>query len=265
MASAFFKRLAKKYGTENIKNKKYEAVIQDILVHNNEKTSRAIARMSNDNYKNQLKKLNKKKQKVVKLPDISDVLPKRSVFLIKAAEQGKMITDTLRTRLEKDLRDTLRKFQETGESKMEIQRGRTTGKINKKLIQEFQKSITGTFESYTKKDKKTGVPGNIRNIAVTEIRSTVGDIKAEYNWVFLEKNPGVKMTKAWLHNRRLSKVPRKPHMALDRVTIPIQEKFKVDREKEAGYDMMDRPHDPAAPAHQKIGCSCDCVYKAILP
>lgn len=264
MASAFFKRLTKKYGTENIKNKKYEAVIKEILAHNNMKTARAISRMSNDNYKNQVKKLSKKKQKVVKLPNTEEVLPKRSVFIIKAAEQGKMISDTLRTILEKTLRTTLKDFETTGQGKMEIQRGKTTGKINKKLIQEFQKNITGAFESYTKRDPQTGVPGNIRNIAVTEIRSTVGTIKAEYNRQFLVKNPGVKMMKTWLHNRRLSKKPRKTHVAMNRITIPVQEKFKVDREQEPGYDMMDRPHDPDAPAHQVIGCSCDVVYKAIL-
>ncbi len=264
MASSYFKRLQKKYGKENLTGKKYNKLIQEILTHNNTKISRAMGRLSDKNYRDNIRRLSKKKQKIIKLPDIEEVLPKRSVFLIKAADSGKSITDTLRTRLEKDLRSTLENFQKLGLSKMEIQRGQATGKINPKLIAEFQKSITQTFESYTKKDKVTGVPGQIRNIAITEIRSTVGMMKEEYNKKLLQKNPDMKMTKTWLHNRRLSKKPRKTHMALHKIMIPIENKFKVDREKESGYDMMSRPHDPAAPAGQVIGCSCDIVYRAII-
>lgn len=264
MASAFFKRLTKKYGTKNIEGKKYGAVIQDILIHNNEKISRAMGRLSESNYKAQIRRLSKKKQSIIKLPDMEKVLPKRSVFLIKAAESSKMIADTLRTKLESDLRKTLEKYQQLGGPKIEIQRGKTTGKINTKLIEEFQKAITKTFESYTKRDPKTGVPGNIRNISITEARSTIGMMKDSYNRNLLKKNPGMKISKTWIHNKRLSKKPRNGHMKMNGVTVSIDEKFKVDRETDSGYDMMDRPHDPNASAAQVIGCSCDCIYKAVI-
>lgn len=265
MASSYFKRLEKKYGKHNLHNQKYNSLIKEILAHNNEKTGRAIGRLSDRHYQSNVRKLNKKKQQTIKLPDIDSVIPKRSVFLIKAAEKGDYISQTLRTRLEKDLRDTIKEFQKTGQSKMEIQRGTATGKINPALIAEFQKKIIGTFESYVKKGKLTGIPGNIRNIAVTEIRSTIGMIKDQYKLELLRRNPHIKMTKTWIHNRRLSKKPRKTHMILHNVTLPVERKFRVDREDGSGYDLMDRPHDPTADAGNVIGCSCDCVYKAIIP
>ena len=265
MASTYFRRLEKKYGKANLHGQKYNALIKEILAHNNEKMGNKVGRMNNSYYQENVRRLSKKKQKIIKLPDLQDVLPKRSVFLIKAAEKGDYISDTLRSRLEKDLRDSIKAFQKTGQSKMEIKRGVATGKINPALIKEFQKAITDTFESYVKKDKLTGVPGNIRNIAVTEIRSTVGMIKDEYKRELLRRNPHIKMTKTWIHNKRLSKIPRKTHMALHGVTYPVEKKFRVDRDDGSGYDMMDRPHDPTADACNVIGCSCSCVYRAIIP
>lgn len=262
MASIYFQRLTDKYGEDNLTGKKYQAMIKEILAHNNEKAGKAVGRLSGENYKNSVKKLNKETAKTVKLPDISNVLPKRSVFMIKAADSGKSISQTLRTDLERNLRDTLKQFQGTGKPQMEIQRGRTTGKLNPELIKVFQDKITKTFESRTKKDPKTGVPPNVRNIAVTEIRSTVGAIKEKYNRQLMKDNHNIIMTKTWLHNRRLSKVPRQSHMNLHGVSVGMDEKFTVSREDGSGYDYMSRPHDPAAPAEQNIGCSCELLYKA---
>lgn len=265
MASIYFKRLEKKYGKTNLHNQKYNKLIREILAHNNEKIGNKIGKLANSHFQTNVKKLNKKKQKTIKLPDMKNVFPKRSVFLIKAAEKGDYISETLRTRLEKDLRDTIKEFQATGKSKMEIQRGVSTGKINPELIKIFQSKISGTFESYVKKDKLTGVPGNIKNIAVTEIRSTVGMIKDQYKFELLRQNPHIKMEKTWIHNKRLSKEPRKTHMALDRMTLPVETKFRVDKEDGTGYDMMNRPHDPDASPGNVIGCNCDIIYKAIIP
>lgn len=264
MASTYFKRLEKKYGKTNLHNQKYNSLIKEILAHNNEKIYKKTGRMTNSHYQANVRKLSKTKQKTIKLPDLQDVIPKRSFFLIKAAEKGNYISDTLRSRLEKDLRESIKEFQKTGQPKMEIQRGKATGKINPALIAEFQKKIMKTFESYVKKDKLTGVPGNIRNIAVTEIRSTVGMLKDEYKRELLRRNPHIKMTKTWIHNRRLSKKPRKTHMALHNTTKPVEVKFRVDRDDGSGYDLMDRPHDPAADLSNVIGCSCDMIYKAVI-
>lgn len=264
MASSFFKRLKDKYGSDNIKGKKYRSMMKEIIAFNSEKISNAVARLSNANYQDKVKKLSTKKSELVKLPVLSDVLPKRSVHLIKGAEQGNIISDTLRNKLEKDLRETLASYDKKGIPRMEIQRGKTTGKINPKLIKEFQSKITDTFEAYTKRDKKTGVPPNVKNIAVTEIRSTVNTIKANYNREVLKKNPGAVIEKEWLHNRQLSKKPRQSHIAMHGKTVLLDELFRVAREDGGGVDLMDRPHDPKAPAEQVIGCNCDIRYKTVI-
>lgn len=262
MASIFFKRLKDKYGSENITGGKYQLVIRDILAHNNEKAGRAIGRMNNIQYSNQVKKLSKKKQAIIKLPIVDDILPKRSVFMIKGQHHASMMTETLRDRLQKDLRDTLKEYDGTGKKRMEIQRGVTTGRLNKELIKTFQDRITETFSSYTKRDKTTGIPPQIRNIAVTEIRSTIGTVKAEYVRNLIDKNPQIEMMKTWIHNRALSKEPRKGHMQLHNKTINYWESFRVPRPKGVGFNFMDRAHDPTAPADQTIGCSCETIYKA---
>lgn len=264
MASIFFRRLADKYGSQKLKGRKYQEMITEILAHNNEKAGRAIGRLTNKNYMDSVKKLTKEKEKAVKLPNISEVLPKRSVFLIKGADTGSIISVDLRDRLQKTLRSKLKEWDSTGEKRMEIQRGTTTGKINNKLVVEFEKAIKETFVNYTKRDPSIGVPKNVHNIAVTEIRSTVGTMKAEYKNKLKEKNPNLKMTKTWMHNRSLSKVPRKTHMVLHGYTIPDDERFYVERENGSGYDYMDRPHDPTAPPGQNITCNCDIIYRAIV-
>lgn len=261
MARIFIKRLKEKYGTKNLTGKKYQELITEILAENNQKVSNAVGRLSKDNYEKQLKRIPKNKAVTVKLPDLTKVLPKRSVFLIKAAEKGKAISDDLRASLERDLRKTLKKFTGTGKNRMEIQRGRTTGKINPALIAEFQKSITKTYKSRTKKDKRLGLPGNIKQIATTEVRSVVTAIKREYNQNLVDNNPGLEMTKTWLQNKKLAMVPRETHSEKNGETIPMNKLFKVRREQSGGYDMMSGPYDPTASAENVIGCNCDLVYK----
>lgn len=264
MARIFEKRLKEKYGTENIKGQKYQELITEILARNNEKIGTAVGRLSKDNYKNQLKRIPKNKAVTVKLPDISEVLPKRSVFLIKAAESGKAISDTLKQSLEQDLRKVLEEHSGAGKLRMEIKRGRTTGKINPELIEKFQKSIIETYKSKTRKDPDLGIPGNVKQIAVTEVRSTISVIKREYNQRLLDNNPQLKMTKTWLQNKKLAKKPRETHTEQHGKTIAMNEYFRVRREKAGGYDMMYTTHDPDASAENKIGCNCDLIYKVSL-
>lgn len=233
-------------------------MVKEILSHNSEKVARAVGRLNNRHNRDKIKKLVPNKRQLVKLPDISDVLPKRSVFLIKGAEKGDIITNTLRTKLEKNLRDTLAKYT-AGGNKIE---GRT-GKLNTKLIQEFQSRIKETFEEYTKKDPKTGVPSNIKTIAVTETRNTIGMIKEEYNKLLLKKNPGSVIEKQWIHNRSLSFVPRGEHMKLHKKKLLFDEYFRVENKK-GGVDLMQRPHDPSAPPEQTIGCNCDMIYRTVI-
>lgn len=265
MASVFFNRLKNKYDGRKIQGKQYEEVIQDILAHNNEKIGNAIGRLSKENYENELKRIPKTKSGIVKLPDLSEVLPKRSVFLIKAAQNGKIITDDLRTSLEKNLRDTLSKYTAAGKPRMEIQRGKTTGRINTQLIADFQKAITKTYESKTKKNKNLGVPSNIKQIAITETRTTINSIKREYNQKLIEKNPYLIMMKTWIQNKRLAINPRMSHDAKNGETIPMNQLFSVAREQSGGFDYMHGPHDKKGSAENVIGCNCDIIYKVRFP
>ncbi len=258
MPTIFYNRLQKKYGDQLLKGKKYKAMLDEIIANNNEKIARATLRISKENYNKSLKKISVEKRKFVKLPDISDVLPKRSVFTIKSAEQGKIISTTLKDKINKDLRQTLEEFKT-----LERQRGRGVSKMNPELVNVFQKKLKETFEEYTKKDKITGVPPQIRNIAVTEMRSTVDEIKEAYNKNLLKKNPGMKMIKEWIHNKSLSRKFRETHAARNTKKEVVNEFFQVPRE-DGGFDLMQRPHDPNAPLEQIIGCSCEVRYLATV-
>lgn len=264
MATLYYKRLAEKYGTKNITGGKYQTLIRDVLQNNNTKINNAIGRLTNDKYKQDLKRWPKDRAKAIKLPSLETVLPKRSVSLVKSADQGNLITDTLRRDLERKLRGTLKKYDQGGKPRMEIQRGTGTGKIRPELIEEFQKGVKETMDGRTKKNSKYNSPGHVRNIAVTEIRSNIDMIKENYIIEVERKNPQLQITKTWLHNKQLSKKPRESHIAMHKITIGKNELFEVGRDDESGVDYMNRPHDPTAPAKQVIGCSCDIVYKARL-
>lgn len=263
MASTFFKRLKDKYGSENLKGKKYRSLVSEIIERNSTKVGRGVARLSNTHYSDKIKSLGKKGG-VVQLPVADEVLPKRAITLRKAAQSGKSITQTLQTELQNNLRQTLLEHDEKGKPRLETK----TGKINQELVKKFREKITNTFESRTKRDKKTGVPPNVKQIATTEVRSTINDIKENYNRELLKRNPGSTMMKTWLHNRQLSKKPRIGHMELNKKEVVMDEKFKVNvynhKGKRTGTVLMDRPHDSRAPADEVIGCNCDIVYKLIV-
>lgn len=262
MARIFIQRLEKKYGKENIRGQKYQELINEILTENNQKVGNAVGRLSKKNYETQMKRLSAKKAATVKLPDVSEVLPKRSVYLIKAAQSGRAISDDLRASLERNLRETLAKYTNDGKPRLEIQRGKTTGRINRKLIDDFQAAITETYETRTKRDKELGVPKNVKQIAITETRSVVSSIKREYNQRLTNQNPDIIMMKVWMQNRMLAKKPRRSHAEQDGKELPMNEFFKVRREQSGGFDNMHGPYDSQASAENVIGCNCDLLYKA---
>lgn len=256
MAKVHLDRLQSKYKDIPVKGKVYEHLVNTILEVNTGNIQRKMSRMTEDKFKKKMKKDSR-----FVLPDITDVLPKRAVLIRKAAEKGNLIRDTLRDQLTKDLRDTLKDFPEES---FTTRRGTTAGRINKKLIDQFEQKITETFEGYTRKDKKFGMPKNIHTIAVTEVRGTVNEIKKIYVDKFQEKNPDAKIKKRWIQNRSLSKNPRRGHDEVNGKIISFDKQFKVPfyrivrgkRIKE-GITMMDHPHSPGAPAVQVVNCSCD--------
>ena len=265
------------FSADEVTGLNYQSMMKDMLANRTLNIARATGRISKDNFDKQLQRLKKKgigREKIIVLPDVTEALPKRSVFLAKAAQDGKLITDTLRDRLTGDLRRALKDFRtkDTDEPAFIRRRGARAGTINPELINQFQQSIIQTYSTYTRRDPAFGVPANVRAIAVTEIRSTVDGMKAEYNDKLAKKNKdSLVMTKTWIQNKSLSLIPRTGHMMVHGTKIPLADMFQVPlfktvkgREIRVGTTPMKHPHDPSAPIEQVISCNCDAVYKGEL-
>jgi hypothetical protein len=258
MAKVHLDRLKEKYGWTG---GSYTNLMREIVATETGNISRAIGRLSKDNFENAKNKMPKNRRQRFIVPDVSEVLPKRSVHVRKAAERGKLLTDELRDGLTKDLRDTMQQFTpKTGEQMMVVRRGEKAGRVNEKLVKDFQKRIEGTFAGYTKKDKTYGVPPNVQQIATTEVRSTVNQIKQSYMQRMLKKNPDIRAEKKWIHNTSLSQQPRENHLAMDGKTVEWNERFVLPN----GVSML-HPHDPDAPASEVISCHCDYEIYLVVP
>lgn len=257
-------RLRKKYG---YKNEKLGDIVKKILTINQENVSRGLARKAADHWRSALPLIKTDKAVVVPTPD--EAMPPRAVFAAKSAQSGRLITDTLRDRLTKDLRSVVDKLRKEKKD-IYFKRGEgKRGRLKPEVVQEFQNKIKETFSGYVKKDPKTGIPPNIRNIAVTEIRSATNMMKDIYAAKIEQANPEIEMLKTWVQNVGMSKVPRKGHSIINGMTVRMHEYFSVPLYEEkngamvyAGSTRMSRPHDPKAPPGQVIGCNCELVITA---
>jgi len=269
MAKVHLDRLKKKYKGVQIKGSLYSDIVKQIIDQNTINVQNKLFRMTDKRMKKVSDKISTKEQRMV-LPDLSDVLPKRAIHIRKVAEKGKFISETLRSNLTSDIRSTIENFVlETGEESLVPKRGVTTGRINPKLIEQFEKKITDTFQGYTKDHPRFRMPSNIHDIAVTEIRSAVNELKYSYTQRLISKNEeNFEVTKTWKQNKSMSKVPRRGHSRVDGKSIPFNESFIVPHyEKINGRytktleTPMKHPHDPNAPGKQVIGCNCDMDIK----
>jgi len=250
MAKVHLDRMGFKYGYTA--GGSLPKLMQQILASNTGNIQRAVGRLGKEHYDKALKRITTKRRRFV-LPDVSEALPKRSVFVRKAAADGKRLTDDLRDRLTKNLRKTLNTFTpKTGEQAFTFRRGVREGRVNPKLVASFEKGITNDFAGYTRKDPTYGIPSNIHTIAVTEVRSAADEIKWEYLQRFTQKNKDVIIDKKWIHNKALSEEPRKHHMAIDGQRVPIDEMFTLGNGVQMRY-----PHDSQAPAEEVYCCHCD--------
>jgi len=243
----------------------YRQLMTQVINENTQHVARRMVEESRRGWDKALSKISTEEKRFI-LPDVSEALPQRSVFMRKAAQKGKLISDTLRDSLTANLRDTLNQFTPvTQEATFIRRRGAKAGTINPKLISQFEAKITKTFENYTRRDKDLGVPKNVHAIAVTEMRATINDTKHQYALKLQEQNPDLRLRKRWIHNMSLSKLARRGHvMVARRAPIGLDEYFEVPNYKEAGgrfyfagSTRMLHPHDPNAPAGQVIGCNCD--------
>ena len=249
MARLATQKLLKKYG----EFKSYGELAQRIISANHNRVATKVTKLSNDIFTKERERV-RDKEKVVNLPDLSSVLP-RHIDSIKSMDRGKMMSDNLKAKITKDLRDILRK------PEYQYTRGKLASTLKEQAVKDMQDSIRKTFENYTKIDPSIGVPANIRNIAVTEVRSAVNNTKDAYMDSLLEKNQDLYISKTWIHNGRMSKKPRMEHRELNGVTVEKSKSFIIHNKDTGKTFRAMYPHDPNLPAEESIGCSCEVVYR----
>lgn len=211
------KKLAKKYGVD-IKGATYAKVVQEIVQDNVARASKKMGDLSNRRMKKAF--ADSIKNGIVDLPAYA--IP--NVTVRKGADDGKMITDTLRDTLTRGLRQAILENPNDTE----------------KAIAQMQQSVKDTFNTYTTSHAKM--------IAVTEVRSSVDLSKAEYVKELIARNPNrLRVTKKWIHHDHLVKVPRPTHKAIDGEKVLFNQPFSIG---------LMYPHDPSAPASEVIGCQC---------
>ena len=211
------KKLAKKYGVD-IKGATYTKVVQEIINENVARASKKMGNLSNRRMKQAF--TDSVKDGIVTLPDYA--IP--NVTVRKGAEDGKMITDTLRDTLTRGLRKAITDNPNNTE----------------KAIAQMQSYIKDTFTTYTTSHAKM--------IAVTEVRSSVDLSKAEYVRELIARNPNrLRVTKKWVHNDHLVKTPRLTHKVINGEKVLFNQPFSIG---------LMYPHDPSAPASEVIGCQC---------
>jgi hypothetical protein len=259
--------LRKRYPKTVFSGTNYAKLMEAIITHNNEKIANKTNQMTKESFKPLISKIGPGEEKRFILPDVSDVLPKQSVFIRKGAEQGKLIRDTLRDALTKNLRDAISEHHGENKPFMVSKRGSHDGRISPEMIDRFQEAITSTFEAYTKRNTKIGVPDNIRLIAIMETRGTINEIKDQYIARMLAVNPDYYVEKGWIHNSRREKEPRPGHLQMDGVRIPYFENFTVPYYEKIkgqwvykGNDYIRYPHSADCPNRHKFGCNCEIDY-----
>jgi hypothetical protein len=209
--------LAKKYGVD-IEGATYAKVVQEIVNENVARASKKMGDLSNRRMKQAF--ADSIKDGIVTLPDYA--IP--NVTVRKGAEDGKMITDTLRDVLTRGLRKAI------------VDNPNDT----EKAIAQMQSHVKDTFTTYTTSHAKM--------IAVTEVRSSVDLSKAEYVRELIARNPNkLRVTKKWIHHDHLVKIPRPTHKAIDGEKVLFNQPFSIG---------LMYPHDPSAPASEVIGCQC---------
>jgi hypothetical protein len=154
----------------------------------------------------------------------------------KSAESGAQITDTIRDRLVRGLRNALQEEPELA-------------------IEKMVKVVNETMSPYTKRISPTETTPAAKAIAVTEVRSAVDLAKWTYASRFAEENAmTMDIKKQWRHNDHLVKTPRRGHKLMHGVIVPFDKPFLVPTS--TGTVEMLYPHDADAPADQVIGCQC---------
>ena len=220
-----------------------------ILQRNQEKIAHSVVTTDKKRFQDNLDKIRPttSREKKLKLPDVGNVV-RRSSSLVKVAEKGQMINETLRNKLRIKLKNVL------------LEEGITTtrGTVRMNLAKKLEAGFAETFKGYT--DTGGGVPANIKTIARTETMFMVSAIRREYAQKVAEDSPDVRMRKVWLHRGSLSKKHRTNHRKMHKRAILITGKFTLVG-KDGNKYSVDGPHDPRLPAAEFINCNCQEEYR----
>lgn len=274
MAKFHLDRIKQKYGWTG---GKYQALMGAILAEQSEAISKRVGAIKKGKLSVAAGKIGKYTKTPVSVPDISEVLPGRSVWVRKGAERGKLLTDSLRDQLTRGLRKAVLDFIMEGTPTMQYRKGWHAGRMNPELVVKFQQHVAKVFDAYAKRDPELGgVPRNVRTIADTEVRAVISEIKHGYVRALVARNPQVVMgVKTWIHHPNLSEVPRPGHARMNKRTVKLEEPFQVPvyirdgtstrgrpKWKATGEKVeMQHPHDPAAPISEVASCHCEVDYR----
>jgi hypothetical protein len=229
--------LSNRYGYK--KGDSLSNLLQSVIETNADEITRFSLKKDQKKFEKTLNKIIPKREtKKIRFPDSGDMVKKQNM-LIRAEGQGKKISQNMRKKLQNDLLNIIK---EEGID--------TQGKVRRSSINKFQKKITETFENYTVRNKKYGMPSNVRAIAVTETRTAVNNLRLEYAKKIGNETPGYRVTKTWIHND-IAKEPRQNHVKLNDKTLSVDQEFRVAGQSASG------PHDPRLPAEQVINCNCE--------
>jgi hypothetical protein len=244
-------RLRKKY---EFRGKNYSALASKIIVEQSAAIADAVLTTDKKRFDRNLKALAPKGPtgKKVVLPDVSNVI-RRSPTIIKAAEKGKLLTQTLREKIRSDVKNTL----------LEEGISTTRGTVPKNLTKKLEKQLTETFKEYTKSNPKYGMPSNVHTIAVTEARTVANQIRLEYTREVAKQTPDHQVKKTWIQNRGLSREPRDSHARVDGQERDIDKPFRL-KGKDGNLYSPNGPHDAMLPASETIGCNCELSFRFSL-
>lgn len=268
MAQVPYKYLSSRLGKKNVSGRTYQEVIDVILENQSKDIVSSVSKLEESHWKNVNKKI-RGKEKNLLIPDISKIM-NESINVIKTAEKGKLLRDSIREDLTNAIRETITEHKSKGEEPKSIIRGgRNIGVINHKVIPELESKIRDVFKGYTKIDPQYGMPTNIHTIAVTETRSAINNTKRLYVKKLNDSNPDVSIRKIWRQNKKLSKNYRRGHDKVNGMSLPLGEMFPVPMYKRDGkkwvptgeIEYMESPHDYNASAENVICCNCDIIYK----
>lgn len=246
------KRLQNRYGKGVFEGNSLADISKLIIEKNTETVAHAIATTDQRRLRNNLKRVqpaSSGRSKKLVFPDVSNVI-RRSKTLIKAAEDGDVLSTTLRTRMQRAVKRTL------------LEHGVTTtrGTVPKRLATDLKKAMTHAFKPYTKKHSKLGMPAHVARIAITEARFAANTIRLEYAQELAEQNPDFAIRKKWIHNK--SRHPRANHRRMHGREIAIENSFKF-RAANGSTTTVTGPHDSRLGPEDTIYCHCELTFRFV--